>query len=72
MIKTAEQAKEKKELCIPDEVKIVHIHKDKEEKSSFIEFVILRNGKVHLLTFHGFVKRYGAELIEAFKSSKAQ
>ena len=57
---------------IPDEVKIVHIHKGKEEKSSFIEFIVLHNGKTLLLQFDSFVKRYGKELIEAFKSSKAK
>jgi len=52
-----------------EEIKILHIHKGKDEKSSFIEFIVLRNDKTLLLQFDSFVKRYGRKLIEAFKSS---
>ena len=57
---------------IPDEVKITHIFKGKEEKSDFIEFMRLRNGKSAVLRTESFIKRYGNELIEAFKSSQVK
>ena len=30
---------------VPDEVKIIHIHKGNEEKNDFIEFIKLRDGE---------------------------
>ena len=55
---------------VHDEVKITHIHSAKVEADSFIEFILLSNCKTHILQFNHFVKRYGLELIEAFKSKK--
>jgi len=57
---------------IPDEVKIIHIHEGNDDKSSFIEFITLRNGKTFLLKYDSFVKRFSKELIEEFKSSKVK
>ena len=55
---------------VPDEVKVTHIHGAKIEADSFIEFTLLNNGKTYILQFNHFVKRYGLEMIEAFKSQK--
>ena len=57
---------------IPDEVRVTHVHNGKDEDSSFIEFIKLDDGKVKILTATGFIKRYGKELIEAFKSSQSK
>ena len=54
----------------PSEVKITHIHGAKIEADSFVEFTFLNNCKTYILQFNHFVKRYGLELIEAFKSQK--
>ena len=55
---------------VPDEVKITHMHSAKIEADSFIEFVKMDNAKTYILQFNHFVKRYGLEMIEAFKSKK--
>ena len=55
---------------VPDEVKIIHIHGASVEADSFVEFVKMDNAKTYILQFNHFLKRYGLELIEAFKSKK--
>jgi len=55
---------------IPEEVKIIHIHEGKDDKSSFIEFIVLSTGKILLLKYGSFIKRFSKELIEEFNSSK--
>jgi hypothetical protein len=52
---------------IPNEVKILYIHKGKDDESSFIEFMKLDNGKTLLLQWNSFIKRFGAEIIKEFK-----
>jgi len=61
-----------KDKAIPSEIKITHIYKGKDEKSNFIEFISLHNGKTFLLKHDSFIKRYDRELIEAFNSSQAK
>ena len=53
---------------VPDEVKIIHIHRGKDEQSNFVEFIKLRDGKTGILRTGGFIKRFGKELIEAFEA----
>ena len=55
---------------LPSEVKIIHIHSASVESDSFVEFVKFDNGKTYILQFNNFAKRYGLELIEAFKTQK--
>ena len=55
---------------LPNEVKIIHLHGASVEADSFVEFIKLDSGKTYILQFNNFVKRYGLELIEAFKSKK--
>ena len=57
---------------VPDEVKIIHIHKGNEEKNDFIEFMLLQNGKTALLRVGSFIKRYGSELVDEFRALKTQ
>ena len=49
----------------PSEVKILHIHSGSE--NSFIEFVVLRTGKIWILKEDSFIKRFGHKLIGEFK-----
>lgn len=49
------------------EVKILHIHDGKDEVSSFIEFIVLENGKQHVLSYPSFIKRYEQQLIQEFR-----
>ncbi len=60
------------DIQVPDEVKIIHIHKGNEEQNDFIEFMKLRDGKSAMLRVGGFVKRYGSELVDEFRALKAQ
>ncbi|WP_457748484.1 hypothetical protein [Sulfurimonas sp.] len=55
---------------VPNEIKITHIHQGKDDKSSFIEFIKIDNGKTLLLQWNSFIKRFDIELIEAFRASK--
>jgi len=55
---------------LPNEIKITHIHKGKDNESSFIEFIKLDNGKTLLLQWNSFIKRFDIELIETFRASK--
>jgi len=55
---------------IHEEVKIIHIHEGKDDKSSFIEFIVLSTGKTLLLKYDSFIKRFSKELIEEFKRVK--
>ncbi|WP_188109957.1 hypothetical protein [Sulfurimonas hydrogeniphila] len=55
-----------------NEIKITHIHQGKDDESSFIEFIKLDNGKTLLLQWNSFIKRFGVEVIEAFKTSRPQ
>jgi hypothetical protein len=55
---------------VPREVKIVHIHKGKDDESSFIESIRLKNGKPLILQWNSFIKRYGVEMIEEFIALK--
>ena len=57
---------------VPDEVKIIHIHKGNEEKNDYIEFMLLRDGRSAMLRVSGFIKRYGSELVDEFRALKAQ
>ena len=52
---------------IPSEVKILHIHKASDNHEDFIEFMIVDSGKTHILRESGFIRRYGVNVIEAFK-----
>jgi hypothetical protein len=53
---------------IPNEIKILHIHKGCEDKKSFIEFIKTSTGKSHILSYESFVRRYDAEMVEDFKA----
>jgi hypothetical protein len=52
---------------IPNEVKVLHIHKGAEGKRDFVEFIVISTGKSHILTDAGFIKRYGDEVLKEFK-----
>ena len=45
---------------IPKEIKILHIHRGSELHKSYVEFIKFDNGKSYILSYDGFVKRYGA------------
>ena len=53
---------------IPNEIKILHIHKGCEDKKSFIEFIKLINGRSYILGYENFIKRYDEEMIKEFQS----
>ncbi len=56
-------------MCdIPEEIKILHIHKGCEDKKSFIEFIKLNTGKSYILGYENFTKRYDEVMIKEFKS----
>lgn len=47
-------------------IRIIHIHKASEESNSFVEYAT--DIKVQMLRVPNFVRRYGDELIEDYKS----
>jgi len=52
---------------IPNEVKIIHIHKASDNHENFIEFLSIKSGKSHILRESGFIRRYGSEAIQEFQ-----
>jgi len=58
---------QKKMNEIPNEVKILHIHKASDNHENFIEFMLLKNGKSSILKESGFIRRYGSEALKEFE-----
>ena len=46
------------------EVKIINIYEAKEKRNSFIEFMLLSDGKKHILKYENFIKRYDEKLLD--------
>jgi len=57
---------------VPDEIKIIHIHKGSEDDKSFIEFMTLSTGKTHILKYNSFINRFNKELINEFEAIEAK
>ena len=52
------------------EVKILHIHKASDKHENFIEFMLIKNGKSHVLKESNFIRRYGSEALHEFQKVK--